>query len=90
MIFLSNPKCSIRSLEDVMGVAPSFRRKLGPSEFLAFAGPGTAKTSRLPEAEARRYLLHNDQLTALPMRRENSLTWIRRASTRMTADGYIQ
>ncbi len=62
------------------------------TELLQGTGLDTAKTSRLPEAEARRYLLHNGQLTALPMRLGAMMfspLWSLRGKLRLLAEPFI-
>jgi oxygen-dependent protoporphyrinogen oxidase len=62
------------------------------SDFIRGTGLESAKTHRLPEAEARRYLLHNEQLTALPMRMGGMITsplWSLRGKLRLLAEPFI-
>jgi len=62
------------------------------TELLHGTGLDTAKTSRLPEAETRRYLLHNKQLIALPMRLGGMITsplWSLRGKLRLLAEPFI-
>ena len=51
--------------EQAASMLMNFRPEV--TDLLRETGLETAKISRLAQAEARRYLLHNDQLTALPM-----------------------
>ncbi len=62
------------------------------TELLNETGLETAKSSRLAESEARRYLLHNGQLTALPMRLGAmvcSPLWSLRGKLRLLAEPFI-
>ena len=62
------------------------------TELLNESGLETAKTSRLPRAEAKRYLLHNGQLTALPMQLGAmvfSPLWSLRGKLRLFAEPFI-
>src|SRR3990172_10444443 len=56
------------------------------------AGLESAKTGRLPAAEARRYLLHQNCLKALPMRMGAMMTsplWSMRGKLRLLAEPFI-
>jgi len=62
------------------------------SDFIRGTGLETAKTPRLPAAESRRYLLHRDQLTALPMRLGGMIAsplWSLRGKLRLLAEPFI-
>lgn len=62
------------------------------SELIAETGLESVKTVRRAEAEARRYLLHNDQLTDLPMRlgaMAFSPLWSLRGKLRLLAEPFI-
>ncbi|VAW99494.1 Protoporphyrinogen IX oxidase, aerobic, HemY [hydrothermal vent metagenome] len=62
------------------------------TELLYETGLDAVKTSRLPESEVRRYLLHNKQLTALPMRMGSMITsplWSLRGKLRLLAEPFI-
>lgn len=52
--------------ERAAAMVMNFRPEI--TELIQGAGLEKAKAFRLPESEARRYLIHKDQLTALPMR----------------------
>ncbi len=62
------------------------------SELIAETGLESVKTTRQAEAEARRYLLHNGQLTDLPMRLGSmalSPLWSLRGKLRLLAEPFI-
>ena len=62
------------------------------SELVREAGLESAKTARLPAAEARRYLLHQGRLKALPMRlgaMVASPLWSMRGKLRLLAEPFI-
>jgi len=62
------------------------------SELIAESGLESIKTTRQSEAEARRYLLHNNQLTALPMKLGSmvfSPLWSLRGKLRLLAEPFI-
>ena len=62
------------------------------AELVREAGLESAKTARLPAAEARRYLLHRGQLKALPMRlgaMVASPLWSLRGKLRLLAEPFI-
>ncbi len=62
------------------------------AELIHETGLGSSKTSRRPTAEARRYLLHNNSLKALPMRMGPMLAsplWSMRGKLRMLAEPFI-
>jgi len=62
------------------------------TELLHDTGLDTAKSSRLPGAEAKRYLLHDKQLTAMPMRLGGMITsplWSLRGKLRLLAEPFI-
>ncbi len=62
------------------------------SDFIRGTGLESTKTPRQPEAESRRYLLHNKQLTALPMRMGGMITsplWSLRGKLRLLAEPFI-
>ena len=62
------------------------------AELVREAGLESSKTSRQPAAEARRYLLHNNSLKALPMRMGPMLAsplWSMRGKLRMLAEPFI-
>lgn len=61
-------------------------------EMVREAGLESAKTGRLPAAEARRYLLHQNCLKALPMRMGAMMTsplWSMRGKLRLLAEPFI-
>ncbi|MDE2310340.1 MAG: protoporphyrinogen oxidase [Betaproteobacteria bacterium] len=62
------------------------------AELVREAGLEPAKTARLPTAEARRYLLHQGRLNALPMRLGAMVTsplWSLRGKLRLLAEPFI-
>ncbi len=62
------------------------------AELVREAGLEPAKTSRLPSAETRRYLLHRGRLKALPMRMGAMVTsplWSLRGKLRLLAEPFI-
>ncbi|MBI5658843.1 MAG: protoporphyrinogen oxidase [Nitrosomonadales bacterium] len=62
------------------------------AELVREAGLEPAKTARLPAAEARRYLLHNSSLKALPMRMAAMMVsplWSLRGKLRLLAEPFI-
>jgi len=62
------------------------------AELVREAGLESAKTARLPIAEARRYLLHQGRLKALPMRLVSMLAsplWSLRGKLRLLAEPFI-
>jgi oxygen-dependent protoporphyrinogen oxidase len=62
------------------------------AELVREAGLESAKTSRLPSAETRRYLLHRGHLKALPMRMGAMVTsplWSLRGKLRLLAEPFI-
>ncbi|MBI4937619.1 MAG: protoporphyrinogen oxidase [Nitrosomonadales bacterium] len=62
------------------------------AELVREAGLEPAKTSRLPAAEARRYLLHQSSLKALPMRMGAMMAsplWSLRGKMRLLAEPFI-
>ena len=62
------------------------------AELVRESGLESAKTTRLPAAEARRYLLHKSSLKALPMRMGAMMTsplWSMRGKLRLLAEPFI-
>jgi oxygen-dependent protoporphyrinogen oxidase len=62
------------------------------SDFMSGTGLENLKTPRQLEAEARRYLLHDGQLTALPMKLGKMITsplWSLRGKLRLLAEPFI-
>lgn len=76
--------------EQAASMLMNFRPEV--TELLHGSGLDTAKVSRLPGAEAHRYLLHNGQLTALPMRLGAMIfspLWSLRGKLRLLAEPFI-